>query len=225
MKNNKLLKHKTREKIYYFIADHPGVHLREIFRKLDCSEGTVRYHLKYLLKNKLIIKMAVERYTRYYTTTFIEDEERLFIHFFRRTVTRNIILYLLVCGFGTQYELSKNLEKKPSTINFHIKRLLKKDIIEKAPLKDGLIQFRFKNPQILEYYPKASEKVYKLKDSEKIYKFLIKYRDKLFDDKTKEAIFELLKMFVYNKKTSKMRKIESTFDDSYDLIKEIFPPF
>jgi len=86
----------TRDIIYYFIYKHPGLHLREIFRKLNLSEGTIRYHIKYLTKSKLVTKKIEDRYTRFYPVADnIEDVDKTIIHFFRKEATRNIILLLL----------------------------------------------------------------------------------------------------------------------------------
>jgi len=40
----------NRKIIYDFIYKNPGIHLNELFIKLNINYGTIRYHLKYLEK-------------------------------------------------------------------------------------------------------------------------------------------------------------------------------
>lgn len=42
----------TRRKIYNLILNYPGLHEREIARKLNLSLSTLDYHLHYLEKRK-----------------------------------------------------------------------------------------------------------------------------------------------------------------------------
>ena len=66
MKNSVTIGGNNKEVIYNFIIKYPGVHLREIFRNLDISEGTIRYHIEILLKQGLIVKSDSDGYMRYY---------------------------------------------------------------------------------------------------------------------------------------------------------------
>jgi len=213
----------TRNRIYYFIYKHPGLHLREIFRKLDLSEGTIRYHITYLTKSNLVTKKIEDRYTRFYPVADnIEDADKTIIHSFRKEATRNIIFYLLVCGYGTQQELSKNIKKSPSTVSFHTKKLLKKGIIKEANPKNDALDLNENILNIEEYEPSGREKVYYLDNPNMIYNFLTEYKEKLFDDETKKDILNQIDNYIDYKKSARLEKIQSSVNNYYDLVKEVF---
>lgn len=46
---------KTRRNIYNFILKHPGLHFRELCRKLSLPNSTLSYHTRYLEKRGFII--------------------------------------------------------------------------------------------------------------------------------------------------------------------------
>ncbi len=59
--------HATRRKILQHIKDHRGISFRRIMRDLDINEGTLRYHLRVLLKEGGV-KTAKEGRKRIYYT-------------------------------------------------------------------------------------------------------------------------------------------------------------
>ena len=63
-----ILQFETRRNIYNFIVERPGLHLREISRRINISFGGLRHHLDILKKQELIITKTNYGYTRYYAT-------------------------------------------------------------------------------------------------------------------------------------------------------------
>jgi len=49
--NKNILEHDIRQKIYRFILENSGLHLREISRRMAIPKSTLRHHLKYLNKH------------------------------------------------------------------------------------------------------------------------------------------------------------------------------
>ena len=89
MKGN--TKEKSSDKILQTIILNPGIHLREIYRKIKLSEGTIKYHLRKLEKSGLIIKKKKNRYSRYYHYAVSKNHEQNILALLRRETPRNIL--------------------------------------------------------------------------------------------------------------------------------------
>ncbi len=86
---------KIRRRIYNFILKYPGLHFRELMRKLNLPNGTLGYHLKYLEKRGLITARPGEGYVRYYIINNIGTDQKKMFHILRQETPRNIILFSL----------------------------------------------------------------------------------------------------------------------------------
>ena len=121
-----------RIKLYELIRDSPGIHLRELERRLDLVVGSLQYHLHYLEKNNLISRFKDEEYVRYFVNRRIpEKHEREIIYFLRRKGCRHILINLLQNPGTNNKELSTAVGLSPSTVSWHLNKLVKSGIIEK----------------------------------------------------------------------------------------------
>ena len=165
MNNNKkdnLLELETRRKIYNFILENPGSHFREISRKIDMPKSTMDYHLNFLNKKGLIIILKKERYNRYYISKKIGKETKKILAILREETPRRILLSMKIYHPVSIDYLSKDLDKSPSTISFHLKKLKDLGLVEKIQINN---QIKFC-----------------LKDEFKIYDYFIQYNKSLSDD-------------------------------------------
>ena len=135
----------NRKILYEYIEDNPGVHLNELFRKIDINNNTIRYHIKYLLKQGFIDCKKINGYNHYYTKENNNTEKKILLSFLRKSTTRNILLYLLLDFGASPIQLSEELEKTQATVNFHLKRLQKCGLIEPVPLVNGRISTNLKH--------------------------------------------------------------------------------
>ena len=62
-----ILNLETRRQIYNYIRKNPGVHFRDISRKLKISMYNLDYHLHILKKQGFVIEKKVNNYLRYHT--------------------------------------------------------------------------------------------------------------------------------------------------------------
>jgi predicted transcriptional regulator len=162
--SEKILKLETRRQIYKIITKYPGLHLREISRRINVPLSSLRHHLRVLKKQGFIVSKSDSRFTRYYVTGKIGRDYKELMSLLRQDVPRKIILLLLVAGPAELYDVNnenrqnpelraalhskkelKNLTKywkKPydelfslckhsTTIEFHLKKLFDKGLIEK----------------------------------------------------------------------------------------------
>ena len=194
MSNGNILILETRREIYNFILRYPGIHLREISRRLTIPFSTLMYHLRFLEKRELIKEKTEGRYNRYYITEKIGRREKEILSTLRKDTPRTIILYLLVHIYSSQIDISGSLKKHPTTIEFHLKKLLDLNIIEPVQPVNGKI-YRDFNPKIIECEPIGKEKIYVLTDPNAIYDILTTYKHSLFEDIESNLILDYLDFF------------------------------
>jgi len=128
---------KKKKEIYEFITENPGVYLREISRRLNIPRTTLIHHLKYLKKHDLIFLKFSGGYTRCWPTNKMGIKEKEMLGVLRQEIPRNILIIIYFKTGQSQDEISKELCKHPSTINFHLKKLKELDLIDEAPVENG----------------------------------------------------------------------------------------
>jgi DNA-binding transcriptional ArsR family regulator len=178
-----ILKLETRQKIYRYISENPGVHLREIQRKTNIPYGTLKHHLRYLEKHKLIkTKSLVGYYKRYAITDKFSKNQTETLNLMRQEVPRYILIYILFYRVCSQTELAKALEKKPSTIGFHLKKFKKIGLIIKLDKNTNFDTWKL----VIKRSRKTSESLYTFSTREMFYDFydmLIVHKNSLPDQK------------------------------------------
>ena len=194
MSHGNILELETRREIYNYISQDPGLHLREISRRLHIPFSTLMYHLRFLEKRELIKEKTEGRYNRYYITEKIGHREKEILGILRKDTPRTIILYLLVHIYSSQIDISGSLKKHPTTIEFHLKKLLALNIIEPVQPVDGKI-YRDINPRIIECESIGKEKIYVLKDPNGIYDLLTTYKHSLIQDLESNLILDFFHSF------------------------------
>lgn len=171
------LKLETRILIYQFISKNPGLHFRELARRLNIPRSTLRYHLNHLTKQELLVIKKDDNYSRYFIAKDIGDREKKILSIIRTETTRDVLLYIMIMVSASRIEIARELEKDPTTIKFHLKRLLKYSIIEQAPTKDGIVYTSTKNLPKIKRKKSKNEIFYRLKEPE-IDRILIMYYKK-----------------------------------------------
>jgi len=68
MSSEDVLGHRTRKVVYNYISNHPGAAFGTIKGMFDLAEGTLRYHLQYLERHKIIYSQSMGNYRCYYPT-------------------------------------------------------------------------------------------------------------------------------------------------------------
>jgi predicted transcriptional regulator len=58
----------TKRRIYNFILKNPGLHMRELSRKMNIPYSTLKYHLYYLKNRELIIVRPSGKYYRFFVS-------------------------------------------------------------------------------------------------------------------------------------------------------------
>ncbi len=206
---DKILDIKPRNEIYNFIKENPGYHFREISRKLDMPSSTLKYHLNYLQRKGFISKKSEKGYLRFYISEEISANEKKLLSILREPVPRSIILYLILYFSSSQKgiiefaqkwkdhpsKIGYHLNKHRTTIAFHIKKLLKEDV---------LISMN-----------RGSEVIYRINDLDEILDLIIKY--------DKSVLAEAYGRFLVHIDDSYSSTARGV-DKAIDVFSELFPP-
>ena len=215
---------KIRRRIYHFILKNPGLHFREISRRLKIPRGTLDYHLNYLQKRGLLTAKPAGKYIWYYVRNNIGNDKKKVFSLLRHEVPRNIILYLLSVSCGSQIELSKSLEKHPTTIEFHLKKLLDMGIIEPAPVDNKNVYVKFEKLWIIERAPVGKEIIYRLKNPLLIYDSVILYKKGSLDvNFCNIPIIKFKFWSSFEDSKTKSKSFQGSIRSFEEMIYEIFP--
>ncbi len=122
----------NRRRIYEQIRKSPGIHFRELERRLELVVGNLQYHLQYLEKKNLIRASNDEDYVRYFVKDrSLNENERKILSLLRRSGCRHILIQLLNNSDLNNKELSQAVGLSPSTISWNLNKLVEAGIIER----------------------------------------------------------------------------------------------
>jgi len=232
-----LLALKTRRHIYNFIYRNPGLHLREISRRIKIPKTTLIYHLKYLKKQDLIKEKSEGGYKRIYIKQEIGTQDKQILNLLRQEIPFKIFLYMIFSVSWSQIELSKELELHPATVSYHLKKMIEMGLIEEAPGRNGFV-YPYKNPRVyMERKPVGREIFYRRKNQEIInetYRILITHKHSLSDEKLIDSYIDYLNEIQEFKRKDKrdpiaplkIKSIDAYINSLLDFILELLkPPF
>lgn len=117
------------EALLAFVQRYPGVHLREIRRRLDIPIGTLDYHLYRLGKQGLVSVRFQDGYKCCYpetppgTGTPISSEDQLFLSLLRQPVPRAVLLELYLEGPTSPAGLRRAIDATASNLSYFLNRL------------------------------------------------------------------------------------------------------
>lgn len=140
-----LLELETRRDIYDLVRGEPGLHMREIQRRLDLSIALTEYHLRQLEEAGLVTSILEEGYKRFYPTTGADGgelrslggEERRMLGLFRQSIPLRVTLYLLNNEPSTNSEIADGLDISRSRLSFHLNKMLRQNVIRKLTRSEG----------------------------------------------------------------------------------------
>jgi predicted transcriptional regulator len=151
----------TRREIFELISEYPGLHFREILRRLEISSGNLNYQLNYLTKHEIIVTISDGNLKRYYVMGKVKGKEKRILACLRNETSRGLVLFLLLNPNSQFNEIASNFDLAPSKLAYHLKKLVEKDIIEKTK--------------------KGRTTLYKAKDDEIIANVLISFKPSFID--------------------------------------------
>lgn len=135
----------TRRDIYELVRSAPGLHMREIQRRLDLSIALVEYHLRFLEEAGVITSIAEEGYRRYYPALegregpalTIGAQQRRVLSLLRQVIPLRITLFLMTKESASLTEMSTELGMSPSRLSFHLKKLVGRGVVRRLARSEG----------------------------------------------------------------------------------------
>nr|MDO8112124.1 hypothetical protein [Candidatus Sigynarchaeota archaeon] len=116
----------TRESIFALIEHNPGIHFRDICRRLEKEIGVVQYHVYILKKFGLITSEKDGRFTRFYAKNArFDDVARNILASWQRPVEKTILS--LLASNGEQRSIMKSVMSScavtSQAVTWHLNRL------------------------------------------------------------------------------------------------------
>ncbi len=142
---DQLLELETRRDIYDLVVREPGIHMRELQRRLDLSIALTEYHLRQLEESGLVSSITEEGYKRFYPTTGADggdlrtlgSVERRMLGLFRQSIPLRITLFLLNDEPATNSRMADGLGISRSRLSFHLNKMLRQNVIRKLTRSEG----------------------------------------------------------------------------------------
>jgi predicted transcriptional regulator len=126
----------SRRRLYELLAETPGLHLREIARRLDVDVRTADYHLRQLAKHGLASGIEEGGYLRFYPRTangrkaeVVDARDKPLLAILRKPVPLFVALTLLTKDASTHGELAGDADVSPSTLSYHLDRMARQDLL------------------------------------------------------------------------------------------------
>jgi len=137
-----------RRTIFRHISANPGTYLREMEGALGLSVGDLQYHLGQLEKGGLVTAHDDGRRKGYFAAAEIPYFDRQAISIIRMRTPRRIIIFLLMHPGAAFSEILANFSFTKGALSFHMKRLVKAGMVEKAR-RENLWTYNVKEPERL----------------------------------------------------------------------------
>ena len=141
---DKILRCKKRGLIYDFILKYPGLHFRELSRKLNIPKTTLEYHLRFLKKHRRVISERDVKYIRFYGINNVGECDKKLLSVLRQDIPFKIVNFLFLSPESSQKQICDYLERDPATISYHLEKLIKLDLVKVNPNGNNM-EYKIKN--------------------------------------------------------------------------------
>ncbi len=168
-----VLAFEARRNLHKLIREHPGLHLRELERVSDMNLSTLRYHIDYLVKHRLVDVEQDKYYRRFFERRGPAGAERRILSALRQRALRRIVLHCLEAGDPVPYQDLRSLGVPASTLAVHLSELTRRGILERISY--------------------GRESAYRLADADQVRHLIFAYRSSFLDaiiDHLYEAIYQ-----------------------------------
>lgn len=135
----KVLDIDTRKEIFELVKKFPGLHMREIARRLDMQLSLVEYHINYLTSESVIYSIQENRYRRFYVDEDFDDkssrltsDEKRMLHLLRQDIPLKIVSLLLHNPKAVHKEILKEVDVSASTLSYHLGKMKKAGLLTKV---------------------------------------------------------------------------------------------
>ncbi len=132
--------------VFQFIRSHPGLHLRELERRLPISLGDLRYHVDYLEREGLISSKSDGYRKAYFSVRDVSVLDRDLLALLRQRSPRRIVLHLLAHHEAGSEDLREAVGLSRSTLSFHLGKLTAAGLVDVRRV-EGRHLYRLADPE------------------------------------------------------------------------------
>ncbi|WP_458190930.1 helix-turn-helix domain-containing protein [Haladaptatus sp. NG-WS-4] len=126
------LEQEVRADLYNHIERTPGTYLSQLDNRMDVSLSTIRHHLRILEDEKIVTNAKIRGKRRFYPASDDKVELRAAL---AQTATAAVLDGVSRQEPVTVGELADELDRDPSTVTYHLKRLAEDGLVERK--RDG----------------------------------------------------------------------------------------
>lgn len=119
----------NKDRIYQFIKNNPGIHLRRIKNELGLAMGDIQYNLNMLERLGLVKYRKLSKYKHYYINSISGTRNESILAILQQETPRAIITRLIEHPGSSQKEIAKYLEFSTPTIKWHMSKLFEMNLI------------------------------------------------------------------------------------------------
>ena len=121
----------SRKRIYEEIVMNPGLHFRELQRRLNMPTGMLEYHLNVMIKDGVIIVREEGKYRRFFANTVMSSKERKILGLLSNDIARKIVIFVLENERVNHKKIVEYINLSPSTVSYHLNKLVKNGILKR----------------------------------------------------------------------------------------------
>lgn len=145
---DEVLELEARRRIYDALVRSPGLHFRELQRRVGSAYGALQYHLEFLIRHGLVVEEKGREYSRFFPAHFRSIRERELMSLLRQESIRRILLHLLEHPRSRNKDLVEKLQLSAPTISWHLGRLRDAGAITSAR-KGAELLFSVSEPEVV----------------------------------------------------------------------------
>lgn len=136
--HEKLLENATRARIHAVVAAEPGIHYKEIIRRVDKAHGLVRHHLKVLVAGGVLQERATNGHVCFYLSG-ATPADRKSAGLLRSEVAQSLLERVRSRPGLTVAQLAHEMQVSPQTIRYHLHRFEEAGLIGLEPGANGSV--------------------------------------------------------------------------------------
>jgi len=120
---------KNKVRVYEYIKNHPGSHLRKISKELEIATSDTQYWCNRLESTGLVRSRRLGLYRTYYPASILGERHEYILAILQQKTPRNILLYLIENSGARQKDIAQHTGFAAPTITWHMSRLIEFGIV------------------------------------------------------------------------------------------------
>ena len=117
------------KRVFQYILEHPGCHLRQILKELDISMGTTQYHTGLLEKKGRVTSNKHGLFRYYFASGIFRDNEKKLLEVLSHETARDILMFIIERGDPTQSDIADRIGVSAPSISWHARRLAESHVV------------------------------------------------------------------------------------------------